>query len=247
MCKHRFSGAARKFVGREAQMRRNGIPVVDIRKRCSEQLRTSDECAADNSFNTELFCLLFNAPPVRRGGDRKLMEIHKPLKTFPAVVRGVYGEIKKFPFRREAVSGHSKTPSRLRFCPEVSHRVSILRGKLYKAPMELDDCRTADVVAPETVVTPIAKIELTEERVLEDVGIACGTNYLYTTIELRRSNEQVNISRDPGGWISVEGLGQGNPFDGNNGDARVAELGQKMSEFLRQNLIAYGVGKIRPL
>jgi len=118
---------------------------------------------------------------------------------------------------------------------------------LYKAPMELDDCRTADAVTPKTVMTPVAKVEFSKERVLEDVGIACGTNDFYGVIEPRWWNEQVNVSRDPGGWISVEGLGQGNPFDGNNGDARVAELGQKMSEFLRQNLIAYGVGKIRPL
>jgi len=247
MCERRFSRVVRKFERREAQARRKRIPLVDIRERCSEQPRTSDKCAADNTFNTELFCLLFNALPVRWGCDRKLMEIHQPLKTFPAMVRGVYGEIKKFPFHREAVSGHSKIPRRLRFCPEVSDCVSILRGMLYKAPMELDDCRTADVVAPETVVTPVAKLEFTKERVHEDVGIACGTNDFYGVIEPRWWNEQVNVSRDPGGWISVEGLGQGNAFDRNSRDSSVAELVQEAGEFLRQEFTAHGVAKIRTL
>src|SRR5215469_17517552 len=212
MCKRRFRGAVRMFERSKAQIHGKRIPLVDIREGCSEQLRTSDKCAADNIFKTELFCFFFNAPPVRRASDRKMMEIYQPLKTFPAMVRGVYGEIEKFPFRREAVSRHSKTLRRLHFCPEVSDCVSILRGMLYQAPMELDHCRTAEVVAPESVVTPATDVEFTKEGIIKDVRIAGGTNCFYSITELRRSNEQVNISRDPGGWISVEGFGQGNAF-----------------------------------
>src|SRR5215469_9075468 len=104
MRKRRFRGVARKFERREAQVRRQRNALVGIRERCSEQPRTSAKCQADNTFTAELFCFFFNPLPIRRPGDRKMMEIHQPLKTLPAVVRGVYSKIQKFPFRREAVS-----------------------------------------------------------------------------------------------------------------------------------------------
>jgi hypothetical protein len=117
------------------------------------------------------------------------MEIHQPLKTFPAMLGGVYGEIQKFPFRREAVSRRSKTACGLRFCPKVGDCVLILRGMLYKTPVELDDRGTADVVAPESVVAPVAEVEFAKEGVVEDIGIARGTNYFYSVIEPWRRNE----------------------------------------------------------
>jgi|SRR5215469_1834995 len=222
MCKRRFSGVPRKFGPREAQVRRKRIPLVDIRKGGSEQPRTSDMCQADNTFEAELFCLFFNALPVGRGGGRKMMEIHQPLETLPAMVRGMYSEVQKFPFRREAVSGSSKTARGSRFCPEVGDCLLILRGMLDKTPVELDVRGTADVIAPESVVAPVAEVEFTKEGVVEEVRIAGGTNHFYSVIEPARWNEQVNISRDPGGWISVEGLGQGDAFERDGGDASIA-------------------------
>jgi hypothetical protein len=105
------------------------------------------------------------------------------------MVRGVYGEIQKLPFRRDAESRCSKTARGLGFCPEVGDCLLILRGMLYKTPVELDDCGTADVVAPESVVAPIAEVEFAKEAVVENVGVPCGTNYFYSVIAPRRWNE----------------------------------------------------------
>jgi len=130
----------------------------------------------DNTFEAKLFCLLFHALPIRRAGDRKMMEIRQPLKALPGMVGGVYGEVQKFPLRREAVRGRSETACGLRFCPEVRDCGLILGGMLYQTPVELDDCGTADVVAPESVVAPVAEVEFTKEGVVENIGIARGTN-----------------------------------------------------------------------
>ena len=243
MKKRRFGRAAGEgHRGKEAYFGGKGNRSVAYGKRRPQQDGTSGQSLANHEVELKLVGLVCKAAPVGRPAQANLVEVHEPFQ-MPAMVGGMDREIQKLPLRREGIGGCSAGKGGPSFSPEIGDSAIIARRVLHNPPVKLDEGGYS-VVALELVVAPMAQGELAEEGVAKSIGIAGGENDFDGAMEPRGGNEQVDVGADAGGGVPVEGLGQGNAFERDDGNAGIAQQVQEAGEFLGEKLVAERVRQI---